>query len=423
MGRGTISIVNPNAWRQKKQELATRDPNDITNQAIVSIKAQIRVIYLEQKKRYAPISPTTDSVKYEFCEGTPPTLEGGLFSFPIWANRRVGAKKPSRKKRKALQLQTLTTSPRFDKDSLITDAYAAFMDELKSRKGTIDEVSTITMGRWKKGLDYLTRFITEVEGGHIPKCHTLRVGWLNRYHRWLQQVPAGRHAAKGLGTPMSVEQASRYIKKIGDVFAFMLEEGLAETNPVALKKWPKGKGKDVYYFEPIHIEKLWQLTYTDETLAASLWWFKLMCVTGLDFPDAVRYVTNRGEYERMGIGGRKIVIMRNKPPHNECDIPMLPELVELLKDGSAPELAPATINRFVKVIASAVGFPSSKPVTIKTARKTAGALFLYKGFSIAAVSRILGHDSIQTTEKYYVKVLGSLVDKEMRDRDTGDQAA
>ena len=53
-------------------------------------------------------------------------------------------------------------------------------------------------------------------------------------------------------------------------------------------------------------------------------------------------------------------------------------------------------------------------VSIKIGRKTAGALFLAKGYRMEAVSKILGHATVAITERHYVKVTGSLVDVEMK---------
>ncbi|WP_369008981.1 tyrosine-type recombinase/integrase [Larkinella terrae] len=51
---------------------------------------------------------------------------------------------------------------------------------------------------------------------------------------------------------------------------------------------------------------------------------------------------------------------------------------------------------------SQIGYKNGR-VTVKILRKTAGPLFLNKGYTLEVVQQVLGHCSISTTERHYGK--------------------
>lgn len=139
----------------------------------------------------------------------------------------------------------------------------------------------------------------------------------------------------------------------------------------------------------------------------------LIMLTGLDHPDAVRYVQNRHYFEREW--GKMIIINRSKPPKSECWIPVLPQLDALMQH--IPEGEPPTndsINDYMRGVEALIGF--SHRLICKVGRKTAGALFFAEFEDIGAVSRMMGHSSVSITERYYVKTTGHTVTKAMRKR-------
>ena len=146
----------------------------------------------------------------------------------------------------------------------------------------------------------------------------------------------------------------------------------------------------------------------------TLWWAKLMCFTGMDYCDAIRYARHRQAFEQPTPSGKtKIVIERSKPPRNYCEIYLLPEVEALFTQHPTGPVDPvlADINRNLKVIQDAIEFPLT--LTSKICRKTAGVHFLRLGFQLATVSKMLGHSSIRTTEQHYVRVISSQVDQDI----------
>ncbi|GAB4042060.1 hypothetical protein GCM10028774_52820 [Spirosoma jeollabukense] len=212
---------------------------------------------------------------------------------------------------------------------------------------------------------------------------------------------------------MSVGTATNHCSCVIEALDWLRSQYLIIVNPVAEVELARNPTKEVYFLEPQHIDRLFAIN-PEPRYKNSLWWFKLICLTGMDLPDAVRYAYNRERYEARTLAGKlKIVIRRDKPPKNECNIPVLPRLVELWAEvnGKPPRLVTGpTLRNHLKVIQKLIGF--DKPLTPKIGRKTAGMIFLEK-YSIKAVSGILGHSSINTTERHYVKIRGSYIDQEM----------
>jgi integrase len=212
---------------------------------------------------------------------------------------------------------------------------------------------------------------------------------------------------------MKKDSANYYLGCLRKALDFALEEGQISNNPLDKFRPKRGKGKDIYFLDPEHVNRLMGLRLSGE-ISVTLWWAKLMCLTGLDYVDAVLYAKNRKEYERPSLAGKtKIVIKRSKPPRNYCEILLLAEVEELFSEyPTGPDAYTlADVNRNLKVIQDAIGFPL--PFTSKICRKTAGAHFLRMGFQIATVSKMLGHSSIRTTEQHYVRVAASHVDNDI----------
>ncbi|RYF75411.1 MAG: hypothetical protein EOO39_06965 [Cytophagaceae bacterium] len=70
--------------------------------------------------------------------------------------------------------------------------------------------------------------------------------------------------------------------------------------------------------------------------------------------------------------------------------------------------APQKLNDMIRdELAPAIGFVYH--MTIKTGRKTASSLFLEGELNMAEVSRILGHKTVLTTERYYCRTTAQTV--------------
>lgn len=373
---GKKVVIDPAKWNKRTRRSSVR--GDEVNDLINEHERAIALVFQKQRKR--GWKPTLESVKYEFLSSEEPVYlgEDEGYYFPLLDTG----------KRRSLKLS---------KDSTLLTAYEAYMQ-------TSGVLNNITLkGRLQKALIRIEKFLNET-GQVSLKCNQITVGWAKRYHAWLITQPVGRK----LDSLMSKGHASRQLGFLSRILSWLHEDDYMSNNPLYGIKWPRHDDKEVCFLEGDQVAKVF-LMNKEGCAGIALWWIKLMMLTGMDYPDAIKYAKNRSEYEVSTPHGVIISGKRNKSPHNQFDIPMLTQISELFRQfPDGPEVLSAhTINRYSSLLEKPLDFKSR--FTIKTARKTAGVLFLHAGYEIAEVSRILGHSSIRTTERYYVKVTRSMV--------------
>lgn len=391
--QGEKLVVDPATFHYGKQASTRR--GDPVNDQIDQLRVALKAIFTEQQagKRVA----TTESVIHEWRTGERPKWDGVTYQvIPAVAEPvSVTPDAPA----------PATGWDAISEESPLRAVYLTYIIELRlALPPKPKRYEVVRVGRWERGLLLLTRY-EEAMQRPAPNMDKVSVNFLNRYHTWLsRQASDGRRPAL-IGDAM----ASRYVGQIGQLFAYLAQEGLTEKNPVRARTWPKYADKEIHYLEPRHIAQLMNLNWP-RTPGVAVWWFCLMCCTGFDFPDAVDYAQHRARYERTGPAGRKIVGNRNKPPFEAYDVPLLDEVERLfaIYPTGPADIQPQTVNRHTHLIEIELGI--SWRITAKTARKTFGCMMLAAGFRISRVSRMLGHKRISTTESHYVKVLGNDID-------------
>ena len=376
---GSVLTIDPTLWNARKGCLIG-DSEEVTelNNALLGIKLKIQEIYRLQLERYVqqtgPV-PTTETVKKEYLAGV------------IALNA---------KGRRARQQDSLVGTFDMYYQKLLTEQDT----ELALSESSLD-VRRITRV-------HLVNFLAYEKTPYLEPNQVTK-GWARRFYSWLTQH--ARPSSKSSRVyRMESATAQKYIGVIRMALGSLVEQDLLPANPLIGLQLPKSKKKPVIWLSPEQVEALWKMELT-EPVGATAFWFKVIILTGLDYSDAVRYVQDRSTYERIGIGGRKIVINRGKN-ESECHIPFTDQLAELL-EGSIPwAYGLESVNINLKKLAPLLGF--SHPLTTKVGRKTAGAMWLLEGYSIHEISRFLGHSSIAMTESYYVKTSALTADRAMQ---------
>lgn len=361
----TISTAGA-TWDQQQQRFTGRSDREL-NKRIAGVTQGISDVYDAQIER--GVIPTPKSVKGE------------------WQRGKVEA---------AAVTQVHICSP--------LRCYRQYYDLLIVGAFPEKNLQASTLAKWQYGLTYLTQYVEETRESDplsTGSAADLTVFWGKSYHRWLMK-----------NGPMAAEAATRYVKRLVEAIDYQAEAGTIKQNPLATIKLSRAKTKDVYFLEPHHLERFWKLDL-EERAGVACWWMGVIFLTGLDFPDAVEYVTNRHKYDQPTQWGNKIVIHRSKPPRAQCHIPILPELENLLRNQPAgPTPSDFEVNRVMYAVQVLIGFPHR--LTCKVGRKTAGAIFYDIYGDIGAVSRMMGHSSIAITERYYLKTTGHTVNKIMQ---------
>lgn len=242
-----------------------------------------------------------------------------------------------------------------------------YLNYLDSLHGTPDGRAEKTIARAYKAHFYAAQFDTS-----SPYLTDITTGWGKRFHIWLQTHPeTGKRR-------MQKDSANKYLSHVRDALNHAVDEGALATNPLDKFRPKRGKGKDVYFLEPEHIERLLGLALPDQQAGYVVWWAKLMCFTGLDYVDAIRYAKDRNRFQRRNAAGVKIVIERAKPPCNTCEIPLIGQIGEqveaLFAEYPAGPPAPvlADLNRHLKLLQVAIGF--DKTLTKDSAQVGGGSV-------------------------------------------------
>ncbi|WP_020599877.1 phage integrase SAM-like domain-containing protein [Spirosoma panaciterrae] len=319
-------------------------------------------------------------------------------------NHKGQGKRPTAQLVKQEFLRPGTTSPR------LHQWFKTYLDYLDTLDGTEDGRSEKTVHRLYKAWEYVKQF--DPSSSFLTDLTT---GWGKRFHAWLQTHPdTGKRR-------MQKDSANKYLSHVRDAINHAIDEGYLTSNVLDKFRPKRGKNKEVYFMEANHIANLMKLSSDDPQFSAVLWWTRLMCFTGLDYVDAIRYARQPELYEYHTPYGVKIIINRTKPPRNLCEIPKLYQVNDLLAQHPTGPVDPnlADMNRHLKVIQPIIGFIGKTQdgrdwkLTTKILRKTAGPIFLRLGYSKDAVSKFLGHSSVRTTEEHYVKITSSFIDVEM----------
>lgn len=151
----------------------------------------------------------------------------------------------------------------------------------------------------------------------------------------------------------------------------------------------------------------------DEVLNA----FLFSCYTGLRYSD-IRVLTKQ---DIQNYNSSRWILLRMKKTNHEIRIP-----IKTIFNGKALEISKSVprprgvlfrlknnqqTNRHLKRIAKLLGI--KKKISFHTARHTCATLLLYRGVSITSVQKVLGHQSVTTTQ-IYSTVTDLTLQKELR---------
>ena len=147
--------------------------------------------------------------------------------------------------------------------------------------------------------------------------------------------------------------------------------------------------------------------------------FVFQCFTGLSFSDLKALTADNIQ---IGIDGKKWIHTQRTKNGNQVRLPLLDQAKAILDkythwtqtdDKLLPVPSNQKMNAYLKEIATITGI--KKSLTTHCARHTfATTVTLESGVSIEAVSKMLGHTKLQTTQ-VYAKILDTRVSEEMSD--------
>lgn len=139
-------------------------------------------------------------------------------------------------------------------------------------------------------------------------------------------------------------------------------------------------------------------------------YFIVICFTGMAVSDLARFTPETNIKEDNGKIWLKYRRVKN---NNLCRIPLsIPDVPAMEYINRFKWPLPFDVRTLQKYV-SIIGDSFKVPLVPHTGRHTFGSIMLEVGFSMEAVSHMMGHSSIQTTERIYAKVSKDKIEREL----------
>ena len=138
--------------------------------------------------------------------------------------------------------------------------------------------------------------------------------------------------------------------------------------------------------------------------------FLMMCYSGMAVGDLIGFEPEKAiSTDR---SGNKWFKYYRKKNNNACTVPLLPMLENVIKRNHWPvSVGKRMVQYNLKPLEALVG----RPLSSHWGRHTFGCIMLELGFKMATVSKMMGHTSVSTTEKFYAKVSQDSIMRDMEE--------
>lgn len=209
--------------------------------------------------------------------------------------------------------------------------------------------------------------------------------------------------------------AIKYIQRLASIVNYAMKIGLIDKNPFLLFNYRLDKTSPIYLNEE-EVSKIWHKKFLSKRLEQIRDCFVFSCYTGLSFIDICCLTS-----DDIKVGPDKrlwIMILRHKTGL-ESNIPLLRIPLDIMRKYTNrnsieknlfPIKSNQKTNEYLKEIADLCGI--KKNVTFRVSRHTFATLAISNGVSIEAVSKMLGHTNVKTTQ-IYAQVTNTKISKEM----------
>lgn len=209
-----------------------------------------------------------------------------------------------------------------------------------------------------------------------------------------------------------IHYTSRKVLLIRAVLQFGVQYGYIKTNPLFQFKGCHAPRKEIVALNQAQLKHLQKLAAGSDRIRRIADLFLFQCFTGLDYGCTQTF--DPAEHLRRDPDGRIWLVKHRCKNGEKAFAPWLPEAEAILQrhGGRLPKISNQKYNRYLKELAQVSGLELH--LTSHVGRKTFGMVMLNKGISIEAVSRMLGHRYITTTQRHYAQVLEERVRMEFK---------
>ncbi|MDJ1480301.1 site-specific integrase [Cytophagaceae bacterium YF14B1] len=209
------------------------------------------------------------------------------------------------------------------------------------------------------------------------------------------------HHLKSEHKVKSQEYLFRYLDSVREVLRFCHKKDIPVNRQTMEYEIKKGKTKTPVYLNQQQILALANFKSPAKHLMQTKDLALFQRYTGFAYIDLTTFDYENDTVEENG--KRWIKKIRTKSGEVSL-LPLFDEARTILEkyDYKLPVISNQKYNAYLGTIGEIIGLPFK--LTSHILRKTAGALWLQEGIPYALVSTMLGHSSITTTQKHYVRV-------------------
>ena len=274
--------------------------------------------------------------------------------------------------------------------------FATYQKYIKEKKecfdGTEKQLAKNTVQRWYNCLEHLKEFLNHKD----TELDTIDIDFGNRLYLYLIKKKKKKNQAQNIGHDYAV----RNLTYLNHVMNFAKAKGLIAANVLDICDYKRNPPKEIQSLTFEQLKALQGMRFGGVLEDARVL-FLAMAYSGLNHCDLNILESVKGKDSFV------IKLDRQKNERHQIDkaiIPIIKELRALLEslDYKLPQHDINVVNRHLHVFEGLL--KTDIVITTYTARKTAAMLLSERGVSIDVISRILGHTSITTTQRYYVKV-------------------
>jgi len=332
----------------------------------------------------------------------------GIYHIDFWVKgkrvtKNLKLKATKKNKAKALKIKKEVEREIEQKQSdAKNDSLESFKD-IESKELTLEEAST--------------KFINERFGSNTSESHKKNFNIAMNYLK--KVIPIQSKVLEITSTDITkiirileakVSNATlhTYIRYLKMLFNYLVDEDYLIKSPIKKKLMPKREKKNVVTFDDLTLKRIIDEALNIDPKFCNI--LQMLLLTGARPSDVLNFKVGDFNFDS------NILNIRISKTNREIKFPLFEELLDFIEKNMKEEFGsdktelifePFTVyaisTRFIR-IKKQLMLTEKYVYTLKTFRKTFATRMAKKGVPIHEVAYMLGHESIQTTKKYYTEV-------------------
>lgn len=275
--------------------------------------------------------------------------------------------------------------------------FVELMDELVEIVENNPKAATNTQNTYRIRRKNITKFLKHEKKLNIL-CSEITIELCQRFEAYYRKKD------------FSFNYINKHIYFFGQTIKHAIRNRITMYNPISNYQYTKDEPKPIVSLTVGELKHMETYKFASPKLQYIADLYIFQCYTGFAFVDLMQFDAGLHIHQI----DNKMYIVKNRGKTNvEALVPLFGMTIKLLKKykSKLPKITNQKYNLYIKEVSEVLGI--DKHLTTHTARKTFGMIKLNEGFSIESVSRMMGHNSTNITQKTYARVTHVRIDKEL----------